>query len=84
MKENNKEEKVMFYKKLNGTIPMNVIDDFGEDSNFLLIFVNPKSGSQEGKIILEYIKKYKEISIRDYNILHFPIDDQSDWLPILF
>ena len=84
MKENNKEEKIMFYKKLNGTIPMNVIDDFGEDSNFLLIFVNPKSGSQEGKIILEYIKKYKEISIRDYNILHFPIDDQSDWLPIPF
>ena len=86
MKERNNEEKerMMFYKKLNGTIPMNVIDDFGDESNFLLIFVNPKSGSQEGKIILEYIKKYKEISIRDYNILHFPIDEQNDWLPLPF
>ena len=86
MKESNNEEKerMMFYKKLNGTIPMNVIDDFGDESNFLLIFVNPKSGSQEGKIILEYIKKYKEISIRDYNILHFPIDEQNDWHPIPF
>ena len=41
----------------NETITSDIIDDFGEDeSNFLLLFVNPKSGSQEGKIILEYIK----------------------------
>ena len=84
MEEVNKENNNIFYKKLNGTIPMNVINDFGEDSNFLLIFVNPKSGSQEGKIILDYIDKYREISIRDYNIIHFPIDEKEDWFPIPF
>ena len=85
MKENNKEEITMFYKMTNGTITSDVIDDFGEDeANFLLLFVNPKSGSQEGKIILEYIKKYREISIRNYNIIHFPIDDQNGWFPNSF
>ena len=81
----NKEEEILFYKKINGTIPMRIIEDFSEESNFLLLFVNPKSGSQEGKIILDYIEKYKEISIRNYNIIHFPVDEQEeDWLPIPF
>ena len=40
----NKEEEIMFYKKINGTIPMRIIEDFSEESNFLLLFVNPKSG----------------------------------------
>ena len=85
MEESNEERDVnIFYKKLNGTIPMNVINDFGEDSNFLIIFVNPKSGSQEGKIILDYIDKYREISIRDYNVIHFPIDEDEEWFPIPF
>ena len=79
-----KEENTIFYKKLNGTIPLNVIDDFAEDSNFLLLFVNPKSGSQEGEIILEYIKKYKENSVQNYNIIHFPQDDQDEWFSLPF
>ena len=85
MEENNKEESTMFYKMINGTIPSEVIDDFGEDeANYLLIFVNPNSGSQEGKIILDYIEKYRQISIRNYNIIHFPIDEQNDWFPTSF
>ena len=79
-----KEENTIFYKKLNGTIPLNVIDDFAEDSNFLLLFVNPKSGSQQGEIILEYIKKYKENSVQNYNIIHFPQDDQDEWFSLPF
>ena len=80
-----KEEEIMFYKKKNGIIPMKIIEDFEEDSNFLLLFVNPKSGSQEGKIILDYINKYREISIRQYNIIHFPVNEQDeDWFPISF
>ena len=84
MEENNKQKSNMFYNLTNGTIPIKVINDFVEDSNFLLIFVNPRSGSQEGKIILDHINKYKEVSIRDYNIIHFPIDDQNDYFPTHF
>ena len=70
MKDNlTKEKEYLFYKKINGAIPMNIISDFTDDSNFLLIFVNPISGSQEGKIILDYIDKYREPSIRNYNII---------------
>lgn len=79
----NREEENIFYRKKNGTIPMNIIEDFEDNSNFLLLFVNPKSGSQEGKIILDYVKKYKEISIRNYNIIHFPVDEE-DWFPLSF
>ena len=83
MKEYNKgEETVIFYKKINGTIPSNVIDDFVEEPNFVLIFVNPISGSQEGKIILDYINKFKVPSIRNYNIIHFPVEEEDDWFPI--
>ena len=82
MKDNlTKEKEYPFYKKINGAIPMNIISDFIEDSNFLLIFVNPISGSQEGKIILDYIDKYREPSIRNYNLIHFPVEEQNDWFP---
>ena len=84
MEENNNGKSNMFYNLTNGTIPIKVINDFVDNSNFLLIFVNPRSGSQEGKIILEHISKYKEVSIRDYNIIHFPIDDQNDYFPTHF
>ena len=79
MKENI--DKDAFYTKINGTIPSDIIDDFSEESNFVLIFVNPISGSQEGKIILDYINKYKVPSIRNYNIIHFPVEDEDDWFP---
>jgi diacylglycerol kinase (ATP) len=82
MKDNQtKEKEYPFYKRINGAIPMDIISDFIDDTNFLLIFVNPISGSQEGKIILDYVDKYREPSIRNYNIIHFPVEEQNDWFP---
>ena len=77
-----KDEPEMFYNSISEIIPYNIKNDFVKN-NFLLIFVNPKSGSQEGKIILDYVKNFKENSIHIYNIIHFPIeeDDLSDWFP---
>ena len=78
MKQNEQEE--IFYNSKSELIPYNIKSDFIKN-NFLLIFVNPKSGSQEGKIILNYVKAYKESSIQSYNIIHFPIEeDEDDWL----
>ena len=71
----------IFYKSKSELIPYSIKSDF-KKNNFLLIFVNPKSGSQEGKIILNYVKAYKESSIQSYNIIHFPIEeDEDDWFP---
>ena len=70
----------LFYKEKNGVIPLDIIDDFDNDSNFLFIFVNPTSGSQEGKQIFEYIDRYREASIKDYNIIHFPVVEENDWI----
>ena len=78
MEQNEQEE--IFYNSKSELIPYNIKSDFIKN-NFLLIFVNPKSGSQEGKIILNYVKAYKESSIQSYNIIHFPIEeDEDDWL----
>ena len=80
-----KNEQEIFYKSSSEIIPYCIKEDF-IDNNFLLIFVNPLSGSQEGKIILEYIKNYKESSIDSYNIIHFPIeeDPNEDLFPFPF
>ena len=48
MEQNEQEE--IFYNSKSELIPYNIKSDFIKN-NFLLIFVNPKSGSQEGKII---------------------------------
>ena len=78
--EQNEQEEEIFYNSKSELIPYNIKSDFIKN-NFLLIFVNPKSGSQEGKIILNYVKAYKESSIQSYNIIHFPIEeDEDDWL----
>ena len=71
-----KEKSEIFYKSSSEIIPYNIKEDF-INNNFLIIFVNPLSGSQEGKIILDYVKKYKEVTINTHNIIHFPIDDYS-------
>ena len=76
MKGNNNEKNLLFYNNINSTIPQNIINNF-KDNTFFLIFVNPKSGSLEGNIILKYIKQYKELSIPDYNIIHFPIKKKN-------
>ena len=76
------DEPEIFYKSRSEIIPYNIKKDF-INNNFLLIFVNPISGSQEGKIILDYVKDFKETSIHSYNIIHFPIeeDTMNDWYP---
>lgn len=78
MKENIKEINTIFYNNTFSAIPKNIINDFRNNS-FFVIFVNPKSGSLEGNIILKYIKKYKAPSIPNYNIIHFPIN-KKNWL----
>ena len=74
------DEPEMFYNSHSELIPYNIKSDFIKN-NFLLIFVNPLSGSQEGKIILEYVKDFKETSIHSYNIIHFPIEEDDNWFP---
>ena len=78
MKENIKEINTIFYNNTFSAIPKNIINDFRNNS-FFVIFVNPKSGSLEGNIILKYIKKYKDSSIPNFNIIHFPIN-KKNWL----
>ena len=72
--ENNE---VIFYFSESDLIPNNIKEDFSNKQNFLLIFVNPKSGSQQGKIVLEHIQKYRVESIHDYNIISFPVMDEK-------
>ena len=64
----------IFYFSHLEEIPNRIKDDFKRYQNFLLIFVNPKSGSQQGKIVLEHIKKYKVSSITKFNIISFPVN----------
>ena len=63
----------MFYFSDSSVIPDNIREDFKEKQNFLLVFVNPKSGSQQGKKVLEYAQDYKNEYIPQYNIISFPI-----------
>jgi len=68
----------VFYFSQNDNIPNRVKDDFKKYQNFLLIFVNPKSGSQQGKTVLEHVNKYKVTSITNFNVISFPINaDES-------
>ena len=64
----------VFYFSQWEKIPNRIKDDFKKYQNFLLIFVNPKSGSQQGKTVLEHIKKYKESSIANFNVISFPVN----------
>ena len=68
------EELDLFYFSASNEIPNRIKDDFKKFQNFLLIFVNPKSGSQQGKTILEHIKNYKVSSIQNYNVISFPVN----------
>ena len=64
-----------FYFSQSELIPNNIKEDFKTKQNFLLVFVNPKSGSQQGKVVLEHAEKYKEEKIPGYKIIPFPIKD---------
>ena len=76
------DEPEIFYKSKSEIIPYNIKNDF-INGNFLLIFVNPLSGSQEGKIILEYAKDFRQSPISSYNIICFPIEEDviNEWFP---
>ena len=64
----NKKEKDSFeFIKNKNLLPFHLKEDL-EKSNFLVIFVNQRSGSQEGTIIMELAKKYHHSSIKDFNI----------------
>ena len=67
----------MFYFSESSLVPNNIKDDFKTKQNFLLVFVNPKSGSQQGKVVLEHCQKYKIENIPEYNIISFPITDEK-------
>ena len=66
----------IFYFSNSDIVPNNIKEDFKTKQNFLLVFVNPKSGSQQGKIVLEHANKFREEKIPNYNIISFPIVDE--------
>ena len=66
-----------FYFSQSDLIPNNIKEDFRTKQNFLLIFVNPKSGSQQGKVVLEHAENYKIESISGYKIISFPVKDEK-------
>ena len=59
----------MFYLSDSDIVPNNIKEDFKTKQNFLLVFVNPKSGSQQGKIVLDHAERYKEENIPGYKII---------------
>ena len=68
----------VFYFSQSEKIPNRVKDDFKKHQNFLLIFINPKSGSQQGLTVLEHVNKYKITSITNFNVISFPVNvDES-------
>ena len=68
------EELDSFYFSTSNQIPNRIKDDFKKYQNFLLIFVNPKSGSQQGKTVLDHVKNHKVSSISNYNVISFPVN----------
>ena len=64
----------VFYFSPSDSIPNRIKEDFKKLQNFLLLFVNPKSGSLQGNTVLEHIKKYKVSSITNLNIISFPVN----------
>jgi diacylglycerol kinase (ATP) len=69
----NTDDSDIFYFSSTDIVPNNIKEDFKTKQNFLLVFVNPKSGSQQGKIVLKHAEKYKEEKIPEYKIISFPI-----------
>ena len=72
----NNENDIFYFSELDN-IPKNVKEHFRTKNDFLVVLVNPKSGSQQGKIILEYSEKYKIESIKEYKVMSFPIKDEQ-------
>ena len=64
----------VFYFSNSDQIPIRVKKDFKESQNFLLIFVNPKSGSKQGLIVLDHINKYRVSAIKNFKVMAFPVN----------
>ena len=47
-------------------------NDFENDGQLLVIFVNPKSGSQRGVKICDLSEKYRNENFTNFNIINFP------------
>jgi diacylglycerol kinase (ATP) len=73
----NTEKDDMFYSSESELIPNEIKEDFKTKQNFLLVFVNPKSGSQQGKIVMEHAERYRIENIPEYNIISFPIQEEK-------
>ena len=67
----------IFYFSNSELIPNITKEDFKTKQNFLLVFVNPKSGSQQGLTVLEHAEKYKIEAIHNYKVISFPILDEK-------
>ena len=57
------------YKNL---LPEKNKNDFEKDGELLVIFVNPKSGSQRGVKICDLSQKYRNENFPNFNIVNFP------------
>ena len=64
----------MFYFSQSDAISNRIKDHFKKYQNFLLIFVNPKSGSKQGLTVLEHVNRYRINSISNFNVVSFPIN----------
>lgn len=66
-------EEDSFYFSKSNLISNDIKEDFRTRQNFLILFVNPKSGPKQGKTILEFGEKYKTESIQNYKVISFPV-----------
>ena len=64
---------IMFYSDENINLSEKIKNEIKSESDFLIVFVNPRSGSQQGKILFDLAEQYIEKSIPDYKLLSFPI-----------
>ena len=63
---------IFYYSQLD-TIPNNIKEDFKTKQNFVLVLANPRSGSQQGRLALNYATTYRNTAIPEYKIISFPI-----------
>ena len=63
----------IFYFSNSDNISNRIKEDFKTKQNFLLLFANPRSGSQQGRIVLDYAEKYRVPDILGYKIIEFPV-----------
>ena len=65
-------QETMFYSEEDPNVSDKIKNEIKSESDFLIIFINPRSGSQQGKLLFEYAEQYIEKSIPNYKLLSFP------------